>query len=102
MSSVTHVLFHPEALSGGNSATPQRKSLQSLDVIDNFLFTTLSSLPDVAEPFFRIILRSVFGYDFPEIRVTAEAPTPAEPPRLMPPALALVKPVPVVPVLRPA
>ena len=72
MSSVTHVLFHPEALSGGASATPQHKSLQNLDVIDNFLFTTLSSLPDVAEPFFRIILRSVFGYDFPEIKVTAQ------------------------------
>ena len=72
MSSATPILFHPEALSGGNSATPQRKSLQNLDVIDNFLFTTLSSLPDVAEPFFRIILRSVFGYDFPEIKVTAQ------------------------------
>ena len=72
MSSATHLFFHPEALSGGASATPQHKSLQNLDVIDNFLFTTMSTLPDVAEPFFRIILRSVFGYDFPEITVTAQ------------------------------
>lgn len=72
MSFVCNTIRHPDTLSGGSFPVPQRRPLQSLNVIDDFMFTTMSTLPDVAEPFFRILLRTVFGRDFPEITVTPQ------------------------------
>lgn len=49
-----------------------RKTLEEMNLLDDFLFGTMLSYPDVGEKFVRILLKTVFGREFKYLSVTAQ------------------------------
>lgn len=59
-----------------------KKSLQELDLIDNFLSNAIASNKEVNEPFYRLLLSVLLGKELKTIRVQAQRIIPATTPEL--------------------
>lgn len=49
-----------------------RKTLEEMDLLDDFLFGTVLSYPEVGERFVRILLKTIFGREFKHLSVTTQ------------------------------
>lgn len=54
-----------------------KKSLQELDLIDNFLSNAIASNEEIREPFYRLLLSVLLGKELKEIRVLSQQMIPA-------------------------
>ncbi len=59
-----------------------KKTLQELDLIDNFLSNAIASNQEVNEPFYRLLLSVLLGKELKTIRVQAQQIIPATTPEL--------------------
>ncbi len=57
-----------------------KKSLQELDLIDNFLSNAIASNEEIREPFYRLLLSVLLGKELKEIRVLSQQMIPAAAP----------------------
>ena len=49
-----------------------RKSLQEMNLIDDFLFTSMMSYPEICERFSRLLVKIILNYDVKNVRVTPQ------------------------------
>ncbi len=49
-----------------------KRKIEELNLIDNFLFGTMVSYPEVGEPFIRILLKTIFNMDFGRLTVVPQ------------------------------
>ena len=49
-----------------------RKTLEEMNLLDDFLFGVVLSYPDIGERFVRILLKTIFGREFKHLSVTAQ------------------------------
>lgn len=77
--SVTYILH---ALSEGGCMGYTKKTLQELDLIDNFLSNAIASNQEINEPFYRLLLSVLLGKDLKKIRVLSQQMVPAVTPEL--------------------
>lgn len=54
---------------GGQSA---RKALADMDLLDDFLFGSVVTYPEIGERFVKILLKTIFGKEFKHLSVTAQ------------------------------
>ena len=59
-----------------------KKTLQELDLIDNFLSNAIASNKEFNEPFYRLLLSVLPGKELKEVRVLAQQIIPAATPEL--------------------
>lgn len=59
-----------------------KKSLQELDLIDNFLSNAIASNEEINEPFYRLLLSVLLGRKLKKIQVLAQQIIPATTPEL--------------------
>ncbi len=59
-----------------------KKTLQELDLIDNFLSNAIASNKELNEPFYRLLLSVLLGKEIKEVRVLAQQIIPAATPEL--------------------
>ena len=59
-----------------------KKTLQELDLIDNFLSNAIASNKEFNEPFYRLLLSVLPGEELKEVRVLAQQIIPAATPEL--------------------
>ena len=53
-------------------AQATRRTLEEMNLLDDFLFGAVLSYPDVGEKFVRILLKTIFGREFKHLSVTAQ------------------------------
>ena len=49
-----------------------RKKLAEMNLLDDFLFSTMAAYPEIGERFVKILLKIIFGRDFRHLSVTAQ------------------------------
>ncbi len=59
-----------------------KKTLQELDLIDNFLSNAIASNSELSEPFYRLLLSVLLGKELKTVRVLAQQIIPATTPEL--------------------
>ena len=59
-----------------------KKTLQELDLIDNFLSNAIASNQEINEPFYRLLLSVLLGKELKKIRVLSQQMIPAASPEL--------------------
>ncbi len=52
--------------------TAQRKTLEEMNLLDDFLFVSMVSYPEIGERFVRSLLKTIFGREFKHLTVTAQ------------------------------
>ncbi len=70
------------ALSEGGCMGYTKKTLQELDLIDNFLSNAIASNKEINEPFYRLLLSVLLGKEIKTVRVLAQQIIPASTPEL--------------------
>ncbi|MBD5502708.1 MAG: hypothetical protein HDR09_02830, partial [Lachnospiraceae bacterium] len=70
------------ALSEGGCMGYTKKTLQELDLIDNFLSNAIASNKEINEPFYRLLLSVLLGKEIKTVRVLAQQIIPAATPDL--------------------
>ena len=50
----------------------ERKKLSEMDLLDNFLFGSVVTYPEIGERFVKILLKTIFGKEFGRLSVTAQ------------------------------
>ena len=70
------------ALSEGGCMGYTKKTLQELDLIDNFLSNAIASNKEINEPFYRLLLSVLLGKEIKTVRVLAQQIIPAATPEL--------------------
>lgn len=70
------------ALPKGGHIGCTKKTLQELDLIDNFLSNAIASNQEVREPFYRQLLSVLLGKSIGKIRVQAQQIIPGSTPEL--------------------
>ena len=56
----------------GRREQPVRKALADMDLLDDFLFGSMVTYPEIGEKFVRILLKTIFGKEFRHLSVTAQ------------------------------
>ena len=80
--SVTPFLYIQYTLPEGGGMGYTKKTLQELDLIDNFLSNAIASNREWGEPFYRLLLSVLPGKELKTVRVLAQQVIPAATPEL--------------------
>ena len=80
--SVTLFIYIQYTLPEGGGMGYTKKTLQELDLIDNFLSNAIASNSELSEPFYRLLLSVLLGKELKTVRVLAQQIIPATTPEL--------------------
>ena len=79
---MTSFLYIQYTLPEGGGMGYTKKTLQELDLIDNFLSNAIASNSELSEPFYRLLLSVLLGKELKTVRVLAQQIIPATTPEL--------------------